>query len=148
MGDENKNVIDKREASSYIMFGACTTLISWLSYAFFTWIGLEVNVSNILSWVCGVLFAFVVNKWFVFRCRSTDPRSVFKELGSFFSARIFTGVIAFIMFPTLLYLGLDGQLLGVDGFQARIVTSLIEITLNFIFSKYYIFIKKSEMSSR
>jgi putative flippase GtrA len=131
----------RREALLYIIFGGFTTLVTWGTYAVFVWMGIELNISNILSWICGVSFAFVVNKWIVFECRSTKPSVVMKELGSFFSARIFTGLIAIVLFPILLAVGMDGSLMGVDGFQAKIVTSIIEIALNWIFSKYMIFKK-------
>lgn len=137
----------QREAFLYILFGGFTVLVSWVSYAAFVWIGLELNVSNILSWICAVLFAFVVNKWFVFENRSTEPKVVVKELGSFFSARILTGVIAIILFPVLLAMGMDGDLFGVDGFPARIVTSLVEIAMNWVFSKYMIFTKRTPRAS-
>jgi putative flippase GtrA len=138
-----KTIDDHREAFLYLVFGAFTVLVSWASYAVFVWIGLELNVSNILSWVCAVLFAFVVNKWFVFENRSKEPSVVIKELGSFVSARIFTGIVAFVLFPVLLAVGMDGGLFGIEGFPARIVTSLVEIALNWIFSKYMIFTKKT-----
>lgn len=144
MGTIGKMFEEHREALLYVVFGGFTTLVSWATYALFVWFGIDPNISNILSWVCGVLFAFAVNKWFVFSCRSTVPKVVLKELGSFFSARIFTGIIAFVLFPILVAAGLDGNPLGVEQFEAKIVTSLIEIVLNWIFSKYLIFTKKTE----
>jgi putative flippase GtrA len=131
----------RKEALLYIIFGGFTTLVTWGTYAAFVWMGIELNISNILSWICGVSFAFVVNKWIVFQCRSTRSSDVLRELGSFFSARIFTGLIAIALFPILLALGMDGSLFGVEGFPAKIVTSIIEIALNWIFSKYMIFKK-------
>ena len=135
-----------REAILYILVGGFTTVISLLSYMLFVWMGIELNISNILSWISGVLFAFVTNKWIVFESKSTEKVVVAKELGSFFSARIFTGLIAIILFPILVGLGLGGSFMGTDGFLAKIITSLIEIIMNWIFSKYYIFKKKSEPS--
>lgn len=135
-----------KEPILYIFFGGLTTLVSWATYAAFVWAGLEINLSNILSWVCGVTFAFVVNKWFVFESKSLAPKTVLRELGSFFVARIFTGVIAIVLFPILYNLGLNQSLLGTDGFLAKIVTSILEIILNWIFSKYLIFIKKKDVS--
>jgi len=137
-----KMIEDHREAFLYVVFGAFTVLVSWASYALFVWMGIELNISNIASWICAVFFAFVVNKWFVFESRSTEPTVVAKELSSFFGARIFTGILAFVLFPVLLFIGMDGGLFGVDGFPARIVTSLVEIALNWVFSKYLIFVKK------
>ena len=139
-----KNVINEhREAFLYILFGGFTVLVSWMSYAVFVWLDIGLNISNIASWICAVLFAFVVNKWFVFESRSTEKGLVAKELGSFFGARIFTGVIAALLFPALLWLGMDGSLFGIEGFPARIITSIVEIALNWVFSKYLIFTKKT-----
>lgn len=128
-----------REPIAYVFYGGLTTVVNWLAYMLFVWMGIEINISNILSWVAGVTFAFVVNKWFVFRNRSLSPKVVLAELISFFGARIFTGVIAFVLFPILYNLGMNQSFLGTDGLPAKIVTSVIEIALNYVFSKYIIF---------
>jgi len=141
--DVSKTYNDHREAFLYIIFGGFTVLVSWASYAVFVWLGIDLNVSNIASWICAVLFAFVVNKWFVFESRSTEKKLVAKELGSFFGARIVTGIIAALLFPALLYAGMNGSLFGVEGFPARVITSIVEIALNWVFSKYMIFTKKT-----
>ena len=130
-----------KEIVLYLVFGVLTTVVNWLAYAVFVGIGLDINVANILSWIVGVSFAFVVNKWYVFESRSLDGTKVIKEFGSFVGARIFTGVIAIILFPILYNLGLDQSLFGTDGFLAKIVTSAIEIVLNWVLSKYVVFRK-------
>lgn len=131
-----------REIILYVIFGGLTTVVNWAAYAGFVWLGIEINLSNALSWVVGVTFAFVVNKWFVFECKSLAPKTVIRELGSFFAARILTGVIAIVLFPILYNLGLNQSLFGTDGFLAKIITSILEIVLNWVFSKYLIFRKK------
>jgi putative flippase GtrA len=133
-----------REAILYLVFGGFTTLVSWFSYAAFVWVGLELNVSNILSWFCAVLFAFVVNKWFVFESKSLENKTVAKEIVLFFGARIFTGVLSWILFPILLWIGLDQTLLGTEGLIAKIIVTIVEIALNWVFSKYMIFKKKEQ----
>ncbi len=130
-----------REVIMYVIMGGFTTIVTWLTYTLFVQCGIEINLSNILSWICGVSFAFVVNKWFVFECKSLKPLTVIRELGSFVGARIVTGVIAIVLFPILYNLGLNQSLFGTDGLPAKIVTSIIEIALNWIFSKYLIFRK-------
>jgi putative flippase GtrA len=131
-----------REAVLYVICGGFTTLVSWASYALFVWAGMELNLSNILSWICAVLFAFVVNKWIVFESRSTEGKTVAKELSLFFGARIFTGVLSWILFPILLWMGLNQTILGTEGLIAKIIVTIVEIALNWIFSKYMIFKKK------
>ena len=137
----NRTFREHKEVILYLIFGVLTTVVNWLAYAAFVWIGLDINVSNILSWIVGVSFAFVVNKWYVFESRSLESRKVIKEFGSFVGARIFTGIIAILLFPLLYNIGLNQSLFGTDGFLAKIVTSVIEIVLNWIFSKYLIFKK-------
>lgn len=137
-----------REGIMYIFFGGFTTLISWASYALFVWLGINIDISNILSWVCGVSFAFVTNKWFVFMSHSLAPRTVLREVETFLGSRIVTGVIAIILFPILYSLGLNQSIFGIDGLLAKIVTSVIEIVLNWIFSKYFVFNSKKETAAQ
>ncbi len=139
-----------REVILYVFWGVFTTAISLLSYALFVRVfGIDPTISNILSWFCGVIFAFVTNKWLVFRSRSTDLKTIIWELGSFFSSRIFTGVIAAVLFPFLNYtlglgtidvdFGILNIILGTSGMISRIITSIVEIVLNWVLSKYLVF---------
>ena len=127
------------EGILYLIFGFLTTVVNWGAYALLVWCGLEINLSNILSWIIGVLFAFVVNKWFVFKSRILTQIVVIRELGSFFAARLLTGTIAIIMFPIVYNLGMNQTVFGVDGFAAKIFTTVVEIFLNWFFSKFFIF---------
>ncbi|MDR0523791.1 MAG: GtrA family protein [Candidatus Methanoplasma sp.] len=139
MLDPKEIFLKHREFAMYIICGGFTILVSWLSYAVFVWAGIDLNVSNVASWVCGVTFAFVVNKWLVFSSKSVEASVIAKELGSFFGARILTGVIAAFMFPALLGLGMDQSVFGVAGDLAKGVTSGLEIALNYVLSKYLVF---------
>lgn len=141
--DLKEFMIKHREAVLYIFFGCLNVVVTWFSYAALVWMGMELNLSNILSWLCGSLFAFVCNKWIVFSSKSLKATTVVRELGSFFGARIFTGVIAIVLFPILLSLGMNQVFMGTKGFLAKIVTSVIEIGLNWVFNKYMIFNKKA-----
>lgn len=131
-----------REGALYLLYGAATLFVSWATYALFVWAGIEPNISNALSWVCAVSFAFVTNKWFVFLSRSTEKDVLMREIGSFFSLRVITGAAAIIAFPVLRGLGLEQSLFGVDCFIARIAVSMIEIVLNYLASKFIVFRKK------
>ena len=142
MGKISDLMTNYREAIAYVFFGGLTTIVGWVAYALFVNIGIELNLSNILSWVCGVTFAFVVNKWFVFQSKSVEKKTVLRELGSFFGSRIFTGVIAWVLFPILLWAGIDQTFFGTEGFIAKVITSIIEIILNWVLSKYFVFKKE------
>lgn len=147
-----------REAILYVFWGAFTTLVTLASYALFVRaFSIDPNISNILSWVCGVTFAFVVNKWLVFESKTTKARVLLWELGSFFSSRIFTGIVAFILFPILndwmglsaivLDFGFLSILFGTSGMLAKIITSVVEIVLNWVLSKYVVFKKGASQTT-
>lgn len=136
-------MIDKhREGILYIVCGIGTCLISWGAYAIFANMGIDLAISNALSWFSGLMFAFITNKWIVFNSRSKRLYVVLKELSFFITARIFTGVLSIILFPILLWAGLDQSLLGIDGMVARITVTAVEIVLNYIASKKIVFTKK------
>ena len=128
-----------QETVLYLIVGGLTTIVNWGTYAVLVQIGVEINISNIISWIAGVTFAFVMNKWFVFESKCLAPVVVLRELGSFFAARIVTGVIAIVLFPIVYALGMDQTILEIDGFVAKMFTTIIEVILNWIFSKYLIF---------
>ena len=139
MSDLIKFYKKHQETFLYLFFGGLTTIVNWGAYAALVWFGVEINISNIISWIVGVTFAFVVNKWFVFRSKCLIPLVVLRELGSFFAARIVTGAIAIILFPIVYALGMNQTIFGIDGFVAKMFTTVIEIILNWVFSKYLIF---------
>ena len=131
------------EGIRYIFFGVITVLVSWGTYALFVFMGIDLAVSNVLSWICAVLFAFVVNKIYVFRCVGSSKVKLSAELVSFFGGRVFTGVVAALLFPALCAIGLGFVVLGVEGLFARGITSGVEILLNYLISKFIVF-RKSE----
>ena len=134
-----------KEIIMYLIFGGCTTLVSWGSYALFVkGLGISITVGNILSWVCAVAFAFVTNKLWVFESKSWSPKTILKEVSTFVSARIFTGVLEWFGVPGLVKLGLDQTIFGVDGMWSKVIVSIAVVILNYVFSKLIVFAKRSE----
>ena len=142
MGKISYLMMVHREAIMYVIMGGFTTLVTWVSYAGFVHFGVSEEVSNVLSWVCGVVFAFIVNKWIVFNSKTLKPKEVAREVVFFFGSRIFTLVVAVIAFPVLIDIGFDQELFGTPGMVAKIITSVIEIVLNWVLSKYLVFRSK------
>ena len=132
------------EAMRYLFFGFLNVIVTWVSYAALVLVGIDINISNAASWVIGVAFAFVVNKLYVFNSRNMETKTVGKEAASFTIGRILTGLVAIIGFPILYNLGLNQKLFGVDGFVAKITVSVLEILLNYLFSKYLVFNHKDK----
>ena len=63
--DYGEFVTKHDEGIRYIVFGVLTVLVSWGTYAGFVFLGIDLAVSNVLSWICAVLFAFVVTGWWL-----------------------------------------------------------------------------------
>ena len=83
-----------RELIAYIFWGAMTTLVNYIAYFSCTRIfHIYYLSSNVIAWIIGVIFAFIVNKIFVFASTDWKISSVFRQTMQFVSARIFSGVL-------------------------------------------------------
>lgn len=136
------------EGVRYIIFGFLTVIVSWISYALLALAGVNYSLSNGLSWFCAVIFAFFVNKYFVFRSLDSRTTTLGAELIEFFASRLFTGAVAIILFPVLMNMGLDFVFLGVPGLMARGVNTTVEIILNYILSKFVVFRRSNNTKSK
>lgn len=126
-----------KEIINYLIFGGLTTLVSIGTYAIFTKIfNIDYLVSNVLSWVIAVLFAFVTNKLFVFESKSKDKKLISKEITNFFFFRI----VSLVLEMVIMYVFVD--LLSINDLITKVIAQIIVILSNYIFSKVFVF-KKS-----
>ena len=127
------------ETISYIICGFLTTAVDFAVYALLRQIEIGVGLSQAMSWLAAVLFAYVVNKLIVFRNFNLRPRYLAKEISAFVAARAFSGVLTWVMMVGMVRLG------GNRGFLyemfCKAVVSAVNLVLNYIFSKLWIFKK-------
>ena len=122
-----------KEIINYLIFGGLTTLISIITYALFAKVfHIGYLISNVLSWVLAVLFAYITNKIFVFESKS---KKNIKEITSFFFFR----VVSLIMEMIILYVFVD--MLHIDDLVTKIIAQVIVIVSNYVFSKVFVFKK-------
>lgn len=122
-----------KEIINYLIFGGLTTLISIVTYALFAKVfNIDYLISNVLSWIIAVLFAYITNKIFVFESKS---KKNIKEITSFFFFR----VVSLIMEMVILYIFVD--MLYIDDLVTKIIAQVIVIVANYIFSKVFVFKK-------
>ena len=137
----NKVDIKKhKEIILYLIFGGLTFLVNMLTYILLTRVvKADVLVSNCIAWIVAVLFAYITNKFFVFESKETDFKYILKEFRAFVGCRLFSGVvelgIIFVM----------ATLMGINDLFVKIVTNIVVIVLNFIFSKLIIFKKEIQV---
>lgn len=145
-----------QEIIAFLFWGVMTTVVSWGSYSIFTLVfreqGRIINIldlkmsmvvllSNVLSWICAFLFAFVTNKLWVFQSKSWRAEIFLPEFGKFFSARAFTGILEILAVPLLVGLGMSQTIFGIEGMAAKVLVSILVVLLNYVFSKLFIFKK-------
>mgnify|MGYP003303390506 CR=1 FL=1 len=120
----------------YLIFGGLTTLLNIATYFIFYNI-LEISnvISTIIAWIVGVIFAFVTNKIYVFESKS---KSIFYELTTFLACRLATGAIDL----GIMYLTVD--ILKWNGLFMKVISNVIVIILNFVFSKLIVFKNKEK----
>ncbi len=125
-----------REIITYGLFGICTTIINIIAYYLSAHIlNWGTTISTIIAWFLAVVFALITNKIWVFKSNKWDKKTLIKEVTTFFTCRILTG---------LLDLGI--MILFVDIFHfndviMKIISNIIVIIINYIASKLIIFNK-------
>ncbi len=123
-----------RETISYIIFGVLTTLINLLVYGIcYNTFKIHNLISNIIAWVAAVLFAYVVNKRFVFRSKTYTAAQTMHEFALFVGARLFS--LAF----DELGMWLMVNKLSLNGGISKIVMNIFVLLSNYFFSKVIIF---------
>ena len=131
----------KKEVWDYLIAGFAATVMSWLTYIIFaqyvfsfmedTW---RVLLGNAASWTITVIFAYVINRVFVFHSEKTGFKAVSKEFLEFVAARLFSfGLEEAIMFVFVTLLKWNELLVKV------LIASIVVIVLNYILSKLWIF---------
>jgi putative flippase GtrA len=87
-----------------------------------------------VAWIAGVLFAYPLNRSWVFR--STNPK-ILKEFLGFAASRLST----WLMDLAIMYVSVN--IIGLDKWIAKICISAVIVTIaNYVFSKLLIFRKK------
>lgn len=154
--DNNKDIFDRlmeisalrrfqpiykknREIILYLLFGGLTFFLAILVFAVLHHLfGVDVLISNVISWLSGVTFSFFTTRKWVFRSE-TDGKSAFcKQIGSFYLARIGT----LLLQEFLIYLFVKRLEYNAD--LIKILTEVINIILNYVVSKWIIFRKKTK----
>ena len=128
-----------REIITYLFFGFVTTAVNYGVYALLVrGFHMDVVPANIIAWIAGVVVAYVTNKLWVFESKARDAKTVVREFLEFVVARLITLGVETL----LLWIFVDK--LGANDLIMKIITNVIVVILNYVFSKFIIFRKKKE----
>lgn len=126
-----------KETILYLIFGVLSTIINIITYVFFTKIlVLNYLLANAIAWILAVIFAYITNKFWVFESKEINSKYILKEFFSFFGCRVFSGAIEMFMMFILV------SIMSFNDFIVKIITNVVVVVLNYIFSKLLIFKKK------
>lgn len=149
--DKLKKLLN-RETVLYLIFGVATTVVNYVVFFLLYNIVYEQDYSllaNGLAFVAAVIFAFVVNKMFVFESKSWSVEALRKEVPSFLAGRVGSFLIeeaGLFLCESVLNLGgvvaisVAGQ--SFDWIAVvKVALSVIVVILNYVFCKWFVFKK-------
>lgn len=119
---------------TYLFFGALATVVNLVSFAIARQ-GFDLSwpISNSISWLASVLFAFVTNKLWVFHSKTETIGALVWEFAKFMAARI----VSYGLDMLCMYLLID--VVATGDVIAKIVTQVVVVIVNYAFSKLFIF---------
>ncbi len=130
-----------KEIINYLIVGGLTTVVSLGVYyglvltIFDPENPVQLQIVNIISWICAVTFAFFANKKYVFESKAKGSESV-KEAVRFYGARVGT----LLMDMGIMFVGVTCL-----HFNDKIVKLFVQVVVtvaNYVFSKLLVFRKK------
>ena len=141
-----------RETILYIIFGVATTAVNYIVFHLLynvLWHQNHSLAANAAAFVAAVVFAFVVNKLFVFESRSWDAATLKREIPSFLGARIGSfGIEEAGLFLAEKVFKLGGVIaitIGGTAFDwitvVKIALAFVVVALNYVFCKLFVFKK-------
>jgi len=134
-----------REQINYLIVGGLTTVVSLVTYWFCVSIllnaedPLQLQVANVISWICAVTFAYFTNRRFVF---FSQEQNRIREAGKFFLSRLTT----LAMEMAIMALGVS--VLRINDKVVKLVAQIIIIIANYVLSKLLVFRRESTESGR
>lgn len=123
-----------REIIVYLICGFLTFVLSMVIYALLSEVlRIDVMISNVITWIIAVYFAFSINRRFVFKSHG----NAIKELLQFYLGRVLTlfveQLMLYVFIVRLMY----------DNMTIKGIAQVVIIILNYIISKFIVFKKEN-----
>ena len=126
-----------KEIINYLIFGVLTTIVNYISYIILTKVcNIDYLVSTVIAQVIAIIFAYITNKIFVFQSKNLSKKEFLKEMFSFFGFRI----LSLFLDMGFMYIFVD--ILHLNDVIMKLVSNVLIVIANYIFSKLFIFKKK------
>ena len=136
------------ETVLYLIFGVLATVLNIvLFYLFINIWKMSIGLGNILDTIICILFQYFTNRIWVFESKNNGKEAI-KEFIQFILARGLTAIIDQIFvvvgvdFFVAKYVSYSQQ--GIFSVGIKVLSNIIVIVLNYIFSKLFVFNKKKQ----
>jgi len=147
--DKLKKLLN-RETILYIIFGVATTVVNYIVFHLLynvLWSQNNSLVANAVAFVAAVIFAFVVNKLFVFESGNWSAATLKREIPSFLAGRIGSfGIEEAGLFLAEKVFKLGGVVAVTIGTTAldwitviKVGLAFVVVALNFVFCTLFVF---------
>ena len=128
-----------REQIMYIIFGVLTTIVNYVVYLALTkMMNVDYMISTVISQIVAMIFAYITNKIYVFEAKNDSFKGLIKEMVSFFSVRIVS------LFLDMGFMKLFVDIMHLNDAIMKLVSNVLIIVANYIFSKLFIFKKNKK----
>ncbi|MBR6644517.1 MAG: GtrA family protein [Clostridia bacterium] len=128
-----------REIIVYVIVGGITTVINMVIHIGLVELTkLHELVIVFIAWFFAVIFAYIVNKLWVFQSKSFKKDVLVHEIISFTGARVFSLGVEELIFLTFV------TWLNMNQYVIKAVAAIIIIIINYVFSKLVIFKKNDK----
>lgn len=118
----------------YLFFGGVTVLVNVACfYLLENCLKLNLDVSNIVSTILALLFAYITNTWFVFCTKCNSLKERFEEFLRFSGGRCFT------LFLEVLGVHYLVNICFVEEMNSKIFVQILVIILNYVISKMLVY---------
>lgn len=140
MKDNLKDLFYKyKELILYVFFGGLTTLVNWGGY----WLLADLfHVpylwATAIAQIVSILFAYVTNRIWVFESKAKGVAAVFWEMVRFFGCR----GASFVLDLLCMCVGVGA--LHINDKVMKLLSNVIVIIVNYVFSKVFVFRKPPE----
>ena len=134
--------IKYEEIIAYLIVGGLTTVVSWAAKFLANFLLFDNTmyptpfqnvVLSIINWTAGVIFAYFTNRKFVFK--SNAP--MLSEAPKFVLSRVSTLILDMVVMQVL-------TAVGVNLLVATVISAVLVIIGNYVFSKLFVFNKKKD----
>lgn len=117
----------------YFIVGCLSTFVNLLSYAFYRLFIPSYLINIILSWLTSLVFAFFMNRKYVFKSKNNKIK---QEFLSFTISRLLT------LGMEILFMYLLVDLIQVNDLIAKVIVQFLVFLANYLFGKFVVFKKE------